>query len=115
MRYRMKTLFSKFNDLTLKTGVKVKKKFKVRKITGVDKQWQILKTKKCKKGVFGKNAIFGGSLAPSLDGNVKILLKKVQCRYPGYLLVKFYNKLTDSSPDQSAHGFSDFFGPWDDP
>ena len=26
VRYRMKTLLSKFNDLTLKTGVKVKKK-----------------------------------------------------------------------------------------
>ena len=33
---------------------------------------------------------------PSLDENVKMLLKKVQCRYPGYPQVKFCSKLTDT-------------------
>src|SRR6476661_8284414 len=67
------------------------------------------KYQKLKKWVFTFN--FWGPLAPSLDANVKILLKKVQCRYPGYLQVKFYNKLTDSSPDHSGHVFFSIFWP----
>src|SRR6478609_73134 len=77
----------------------------------------ILKLKNEKLYKIGKNwffdqiSFFGGPPAPSLDENVKILLKKVQCRYPGYLQVKFYNKLTDSSFDHSGHVFLAFFWP----
>src|SRR6476661_1585284 len=44
-------------------------------------------------------------------GNFQIFFKKVQCRFPGYLPLKFCTKLTDSSPDHSAHLFLTPFWP----
>src|SRR6478609_5899096 len=66
-----------------------------------------------KNGFFGKISFFGGPPAPSFMGNFQIFFKKVQCRFPGYLVLKFCNKLTDSSPDHSAHLFLNHFGPLD--
>ena len=76
------------------------------------------KTKKYKKlekiGFLVKFNFLGPSCSLTY-GKFSNFLKKVQCRFPGYLLVKFGNKLTDSSPYHSAHVFLTRFGSWEGP
>src|SRR6476469_476184 len=77
VRYRMKTLFNKFNDLTLKTGVKVKKK-----ISRSEKMWRYIlnhknkKYKTLKKIGFLVKFNFLVPPAPSFMGNFQIFWKR---------------------------------------
>ena len=86
----------------------------IQKVLG-RKRKKTKKYKKLGKIGFGKISFFGGPPAPSFMGNFQMFFKKVQCRFPGYLVLKFCNKLTDSSPDHSAHLFLNHFGPWEGP